>query len=385
MIKHKLSEEQTEYQKLARDFAQREIAGIAARFDQSNEFPGELIKKLWETGLLNASIAEEQGGLGLSSLDGCVIAEELAAACSGIAGSVEASNLAQLFLIECGSEEQKNEYLAPLMESPSLAGYAMAGGIKASRVFFRKEGDSYILSGKHGAFVNAGVAEWFIVAASEDRRDMENQRKSSVARNSQTYFIVRGDEEGLDFNERIDTLGRRALSIASARLDEITLPAAAILGAQGEADSVYRKVMARGYSLIAAGMVGVARSALEHAIRYSKDRKTFGVPISQHQAVAFIIADMAKDIEAARLLVHQAAQLSDQGIVSAAEAVIAKTFAQEMVMRVTTDAVQVFGGYGFSREYPVEKLMRDAKVYQLMEHTAEEHKVELGRQLVMSL
>jgi acyl-CoA dehydrogenase len=385
MIKHKLSDEQLEYQKLARDFAQREIATASAGFDKSGDFPGDLIKKLWEIGLLNSSIAEKQGGLGLGALDSCIIAEELAAACSGIAGSVEASNLAQLFLIECGSDDQKNEYLAPLMEGPSLAGYAMAGGLKAARVFYRKDGDSYVLSGKHGAFINGGLAEWYVVAASEDRRDIENQRKAGVSRNSQTYFIVRGDEDGLDFGERLATLGRRSLTIASARMDEICLPASAMLGESGQAEQIYRQVMGRGYVQLAAGMVGVGRSALEHAVRYSKERKTFGVPIAQHQAVAFMIADMAKDIEAARLLVYQAAQLADQNIACAAEAVTAKAFAQEMVMRVATDAVQVFGGYGFSREYPVEKLMRDAKVYQLMEHTAEEHKVEIGRQLVMSL
>lgn len=383
MIKHKLSEEQLEYQKLARDFAQREIAGAAAQFDHSANFPGELIKKLWETGLLNTSIGEEQGGLALGALDSCLIAEELAAACSGIAGSVEASNLAQLFLLEFGSAEQKDKYLAPMMESPSLAGYAMAGGIKAARVFFRKEGDGFVLSGKHGAFVNGGLAEWYVVAANEDRRDSDNQRKGP--KNSQTYFIVGADEEGLDFSDRVSTLGRRALTISSARMDEIYLPASAMLGAAGEAEHIYRQVMGRGYALLAAGMVGVARAAMEHAVRYSKERKTFGVPISQHQAISFMIADMAKDIEAARLLVYQAAQLVDQGIQAAAEAVAAKAFAQEMVMRVTTDAVQVFGGYGFSREYPVEKLMRDAKVYQLMEFTSEEHKVEIGRHLVMSL
>ncbi len=393
MISHKISDEQQEYQKLARDFATRELASSAAKFDQSGEFPTALFAKLWETGLVNAAIAEKYNGLGLSAVDNCLIAEELAAGCSGIAASVEASHFAQQFVIDFGSAEQKQTYLAPLTEEPLLAGFSMAGGLKSGRLFYRKEGDKYVLSGKHNAFVNGGIAAWYLVAASEDRREIGADGEFDKGRDERalppartTYFLVKNDDDdAIDFGDRLFSLGRKAQVIRSGRLDEVYLPESALLGAEGQGDAMYRTSSIRTYALIAAGMTGVARSAMEHALKYGKERTTFGVAIAQHQVISFMLADMAKDIEAARLLYMQAAQLADQNIVATSEAVCAKAFAQEMVMRVTTDAVQIFGGYGFSREYPVEKLMRDAKAYQLFEHTADAHKVELGRQLVTSV
>ncbi|CAN5389597.1 acyl-CoA dehydrogenase family protein [soil metagenome] len=383
MISHKLTSEQQEYQKLARDFATREIAGHAHKYDQSGDFAGDIFAKLWQTGLANACVPEALNGLGLSCFDSCLIAEELASGCSGIAGSVEASSIAQQFVIDFGSDEQKEKFLSPLMEEACLAGFGMSGGVKSGRVFYRREGDKFVLSGKHPAFVNGGIAQWYLVAASEDRREVTSRgREGEKERFS--YFLVGADDE-IDFSDRLPSIGRRSQVISSARLDEVYLPASALLGTEGAGEHMYRLTLTRNYAVIAAGMVGVARSALEHALKYAKERVTFGVTISQHQAVSFMLADMAKDIEAARLLVYQAAQLADQGIFSTSEAVCAKAFAQEMVMRVTTDAVQIYGGYGFSREYPVEKLMRDAKAYQLFEHTSEGLKVEMGRHLVTAV
>ncbi len=388
MLTHKLSEDQLEYQKLAREFATREIAGTAHKYDQSGEFPQVIFEKLFETGLVNAAVPEKYNGLGLGCLDGCVIAEELAAGCSGIAGGVEASTVAQQFVIDFGTDEQKEKFLTPLMNAPLLAGFTMSGGLKNGRIFYRKEGNRYILSGKHAALVNGGIGNWYLVAASEDRREADvNENEPPVAKvhnSSFSYFLVSADDD-LDFGERVHGLGRKAQVICATRMDEIYLDQSALLGGEGQGESLYRRAMVRTYPIIAAGMVGVARSALAHALKYAKERTTFGVTISQHQAVSFMLADMAKDIEAARLLVWQAAQLADQNIMSATEAVCAKAFAQEMVMRVTTDAVQIFGGYGYSREYPVEKLMRDAKVYQLYEHSGDSLKVDLGRQLVTSV
>ncbi|MFA6212173.1 MAG: acyl-CoA dehydrogenase family protein [Candidatus Obscuribacterales bacterium] len=383
MISHKLTTEQLEYQKLARDFAAREIAAHAHKYDQSADFAGDVFAKLWETGLANASVPESLNGLGLSCFDSCLIAEELASGCSGIAGSVEASAIAQQFVIDFGSDEQQQKFLSPLMDEACLAGFGMSGGIKSGRVFYRREGEQFVLSGKHPAFVNGGIAQWYLVAASEDRREVSG-RSDIVSKERFSYFLVSADDD-IDFGERLPAIGRRAQIVCPARLDEVYLPASALLGAEGEGERLYCQALTRNYALIAAGMVGVARSALEHALRYAKERTTFGVAIAQHQAISFMLADMAKDIEAARLLVYQAAQLADQGVMSTAEAVCAKAFAQEMVMRVTTDAVQIYGGYGFSREYPVEKLMRDAKAYQLFEHTSEGLKVEMGRHLVTAV
>ncbi|MBP9093391.1 acyl-CoA dehydrogenase family protein [bacterium] len=384
MISHKLTPEQQEYQKLARDFATREIAAQAPKYDQSADFAGDIFAKLWQTGLANAAVPEPLNGLGLSCFDNCLIAEELACGCSGIAGSVEASSIAQQFVIDFGSDEQKSKFLSPLIDEACLAGFGMSGGIKSGRVFYRKEGEQFVLSGKHPALVNAGIAQWYLVAASGDRREVTNGGRELDSKERFSYFLVGADDD-IDFGERAPSLGRRAQVISSARLDEVYLPASALLGNEGDGEQMYRLALTRNYALIAAGMVGVARSALEHALKYAKERMTFGVAIAQHQAISFMLADMAKDIEAARLLVYQAAQLADQGVVSTTEAVCAKAFAQEMVMRVTTDAVQIFGGYGFSREYPVEKLMRDAKAYQLFEHTSEGLKVEMGRHLVTAV
>jgi len=387
MLNHKLTGDQLEYQKLARDFAERELIPAAHKFDASCEFPQEILAQFFESGLLNTQVPETLGGLGLSTFDGAIIAEELAAADCGIAGSAEASTFAQQFLIDHGTKEQHEEFLVPLLDQPSLAGFAAIGGVKSSRVFFRKEGDEYILSGRHGAIINGGVANWYIVRAQEDRREMEGRAKGGApgAKESFSYFIIKADDEGLIFGDRVHLLGRKSMVIASARFEEILLPQTSLLGEIGQGAEIHTRVLTKTYPLVAAGMVGVARAALEHAIKYAKERTTFGVNIGSHQAVGFMLADMAKDIEAARLLVYQACQLADQGHFSTTEAICAKAFAQDMVLRTTCDAVQIFGGYGFSREYPVEKLMRDAKVYQLFENTSESLKVDLGRELVMSV
>ncbi|HNG17955.1 MAG TPA: acyl-CoA dehydrogenase family protein [Candidatus Obscuribacter sp.] len=386
MLIHKLPAELLEYQKLAKDFAAREIARVSGKHDQSGEFPIELIKSAWEAGLLNMSVPEDCGGLGLSCLEGAVIAEELGFGDSGISGSIEASDVAQRFVIEVGTAEQKQEFLAPLMESPSLAGYAMDTGIRAGRVFFRRDGDDFFLNGKHNAIANGGVAEWYLIKAYEDRRELAASGDGSEQELvGGTYFLVRSGEDGLNFDHRLETLGKRAHVISSARFEEVMVPAGAVLLGTGQAARIYNQSLVKTYPIIAAGLVGVARAAMEHALKYSKERQTFGLPISSFQGISFMLADMAKDIEAARLLVYQAAQLADQGQSCISEAVCAKAFAQDMAMRVTTDAVQVFGGYGFSKEYPVEKLMRDAKVGQLTDGTSESLKVNLGRQMVTSV
>jgi acyl-CoA dehydrogenase len=387
MLTHKLTSDQLEYQKLARDFAQRELVPVAHNYDASGDFPKEVLAKAFESGLLNTMVPESFGGLGLTVFDACVIFEELAAADCGIAGSVEASSIAQQFLIDFGSAEQQEQFLVPMLEGPFLAGFGASSGLKSSRVFFRSEGDEFILSGRHPAIINGGEAEWYLIRAQEDRRETEGRAKNAPGNDKEafSYFIVKADDEGLIFGERAPLMGRRSLVIRSARYEEILLPATSLLGAVGQGGEILMRCLTKTYPFLSAGMVGVGRSALEQAIKYAKERTTFGVNIGTHQAVAFMLADMAKEVEAARLLTYQAAQLADQGHLSTTDAICAKSFAQDMVMRTTCDAVQIFGGYGFSREYPVEKLMRDAKVYQLLENTSEALKVELGRELVMSV
>ena len=387
MLNHKLTSDQLEYQKLARDFAERQIAPLAHQYDKSGDLASEVLEKAFESGLLNVLVPESLGGLGLSVYDASVIFEELAAGDSGITGSIEASSIAQQYVIDFGSQAQKESLLVPMLDAPNLAGFAANGGVKANRVFFRREGDEYVLSGRHTSIVNGGAARWYIVRAQEDRRESEGRSKGTQGQHKESfsYFVIQGNDDGLVFGERVSLLGRRSMVISSARFEEILLPAESLLGSIGQGEEIQTQCLTKTYPLLAAGMVGVARSALGHAIKYAKERTTFGINIAGHQAIAFMLADMAKDVETARLLVYQAAQLADQGYISTSEAICAKAFAQEMVMRTTCDAVQIFGGYGFSREYPVEKLMRDAKVYQLLENTSETLKVELGRELVMSV
>jgi acyl-CoA dehydrogenase len=381
MLNHKLTGDQLEYQKLAEDFAARELAPHAHTYDKSGEFPKAVLEKAFESGLLNVLVPEALGGLGLTVLDAGIIFEELAKGDSGIAGSAEASSFAQQFLIDYGTSEQLKTYLAPMLDKPTLAGYGALGSIKGDRVFFRKEGDEFILSGRHASVINGGVADWYIIRAQEDRREVGG----NSANTDYSYFIVHAKDDGLNFTDRNPMLGRRAMVIGSARFESILLEADRLVGQFGDGAAIYNRCLTKNFPLMAAGMVGVAGSALSHAVRYAKERTTFGVNIGHHQSIAFMLADMAKEIEAARLLVRQAAQLADAGVESTTEAICAKAYAQDMVMRTTCDAVQIFGGYGFSREYPVEKLMRDAKTYQLMESTSESLKAKLGRELVMSV
>lgn len=387
MLCHKLSPEILEYQKLARDFAERNLREAGGEHKESQHYPEELVAAAWEAGLLNMALPETCGGLGLGCLETTVIAEELAWGEAGLAGLLAASEAAQRYVLEGGTEDQKNALLSPLMDSPQLCGYAMEGesGLSGGKVFYRKDGDEYFLSGKHGAVMNGGVpgAAWYIFKAYEDRRESNDATGSSGG----LYFVVPAGEDGLEFAPPLEMLGRKAQFIAPARLEEVMVDKANVLGTPGQCEKIFAASLVKNFPLVAASMVGIARAALEHALKYSKERHTFGVPISNFQGISFMLADMAKDIEAARLLVYQAAQLADQGLgqLCIAEAVCAKAFAQDMVMRVTTDAVQVYGGYGFSKEYPVEKLMRDAKVSQLLDGTSELLKVNLGRQLVTAL
>ncbi|HEY9788379.1 MAG TPA: acyl-CoA dehydrogenase family protein [Candidatus Obscuribacterales bacterium] len=382
MVEYNLTDEKREFQKLARDFAQREIAPRAEHFDKTAEFPCQIIEKIWECGLLNVQIPDEAGGLALSLFDACLIAEELASGCSGIAGCAEASAIAQLPVLLFGSGSQKTAYLKPLVDQPLLAGFAPSiFSLSGSSEDFscRAKGGDFELSGK-GLVVNGAQSEWFVIAASPDGESLSANGGHAAAPLS--LFVVPAKSNGVVIGDARSTLGRKALQSSVVELHGVVLSKEHLIGQEKKANEVLPAFIARAYALMAAGLTGLARSAMQHAIAYSKERHTFGRPISDHQAVAFMLADMAKDIQAARLLVYTACELLDRGDNAFDEASLAKLFAQEMAMRVTTDAVQVFGGYGYSREYPVEKLMRDAKVYQLYGGVNVELAADIGRRAI---
>ncbi len=378
MIDFSLTEEQRELQKLARDFAQREIAPHAAHHDETGEFPRDIVRKGWEIGLMNTHIPEEYGGLGLGVLEGCLIGEEIAAACSGIGTAMEANQLAEAPVIVGGTEEQKRKWLAPMTEEFRLAAYAVtepgAGSdVQGLRTTARKVGSEYVINGSKMWITSAGVADWYFVVALTD---------PSRGARGMSAFVVPRETPGVEVGKKERTLGQRASDTRGITFTEVVVPAENRIGGEGRGWFLAMKAFEHTRPVVAAAAVGVARAALEHAVRYSRERQAFGKSISQQQAVAFMIADMARDIQASRFLVWHAAWKIDRGEGSLLDAAYAKLMAADTCMRVTTDAVQIFGGYGYSREYPVEKLMRDAKVFQIYEGTSQIQRLIISKEIL---
>ncbi len=391
----RLSQDQEEYQKLAREFAQRDLTPKAHKFDAGDargDFPADILKKAWETGLVGTQIPEKLGGLGLKLWDTCVILEELAYGCSGITAAIEASAIAQLPVLERGTDQQKELYLKPLIESPQLAGYAL-GGYESGRVVARQDGTDWVLTGRHPAIVNGGNpnSQWYFVLAAFDQRESTKGTTANPSSGTGSHerswaaFVVPHNARGLHFEKRVALIGRKALTVSQVQFDDVYLEPISLIGQDTGGASVWSQCQSSMYSMIAAGCTGVAHCAMDNAVEYSKQRHTFGKPISSYQAVSFMLADMAREIEAARLMYWQSCILIDDGQKVIREAATAKAYAQEAAMRIATDAVQIYGGYGYSKEYPVEKLMRDAKTYQILEGTSQRLKAEIGKQLVSAV
>jgi len=369
MSEFNLSEEQKEFQKLARDFSVREIAPKSAHFDESGEFPQDVLNKAFEAGLTNVMAPESAGGLALPFFETALIQEELATGCSAIGGYVEASAIAILPLIAENNADHVKKFIQPLMEKLSFAGFAESMFDTACNQEqlpkFKKEESEFVLTGTVRVVAGA-QCEWFVVKA------VDTSGQSSI-------FIVERKAVGVKSLRAANRLGRKCLGTVDFELNGVKLPVDHLIGTAGGADEIMSFVTPRALLLFAASAIGISRAALAHSITYAKERKTFGRPIGEHQAVAFMMSDMAKDIEAAKLLTYKGCQLIDQGGNDLDSAAIAKVFAQEAAMRIATDAVQIFGGYGYSREYPVEKLMRDAKTYQVTGGTSQRQLAEIGR------
>jgi len=373
-----LTEEQRELQKLAREFADKEIVPKAVHHDETGEFPREICRKAWELGLMNSHIPEECDGLGLGVFEGCLISEEIAAGCSGIGTAMEANTLSQAPIIVGGSDDQKKRWLAPMMAEFKLAAYCVTepdagsdvAGMKTTAV---RVGDEYVLTGNKMWITNAGVADWYFIVAYTDRE--KGHRGMSA-------FVVPSDTAGIVVGKKEQNMGQRASDTRAISFEDVRIPVADRIGEEGQGWKLAMAAFDHTRPVVASAAVGVARTAMGHAIRYATERESFGKPLTQHQAISFMIAEMARDVEAARLLVWKAACKIDAGQRNTLEAAYAKLFAADTVMRVTTDAVQVFGGYGFNREYPVEKLMRDAKVYQIYEGTSQVQRMIIAREVI---
>jgi acyl-CoA dehydrogenase len=378
-ISFALSDEQRALRELAREFADKEIRPVAADCDERSQHPGDVVAKAHEVGLMNPHVPEEYGGPGLSAFEQMLVGEELAWGCSGIATTIVANILGSLPVLLAGSDEQKQEWLTPLLEEPLLCSFALtepeAGSdVSAIKTTATKDGDDYLLTGSKMFITNAGQAAWFVVFASTD---------PEAGHRGLSAFVVPADAAGVVVEKHLDKLGQRATDTSALAFQEVRVPAANRLGEEGEGFKTAMRTLDLTRPGTAAGAVGVARAAFEHAVEYSKSRIQFGQPIAMNQGVNFLVADMAAEIEAARLLTWQAAWLIDQGERATLQSSFAKRVAADTAMKVTTDAVQIFGGYGYMKEYPVEKLMRDAKLFQIYEGTSQIQRLVIAREIFL--
>jgi len=377
-INFELTEMQVQMQETARQFAKDVMIPQAEHYDQTMEYPVDVFKQAWELGLVNTHIPEEYGGLGLGAMDGVVVAEELAYGCTGMMTAMEANSLAEAPVIIAGNEEQKKEYLGRLTSEPLQAAYGVTepgagsdvAGLRTTAV---KKGDEYVINGGKMWITNAGLANWFFVLA---RTDPDPKASTGSAF---TGFIVDADTPGITVGRKEINMGQRCSDTRGVTFEDVVVPAKNVLGTEGAGFKIAMGAFDHTRPPVAAGAVGLARRAMDEAIAYSLERRTMGRPIAAHQAVAFKVAEMAMGIEAARLLTYKAAWMVDNGQKNTHVASMAKALAADHANKVTTEAVQIFGGAGFNTEYPVEKLFRDAKIYQIYEGTSEIQRLIISR------
>jgi acyl-CoA dehydrogenase len=380
-ISFALTEEQKALRELARDFAAKEIRPHERDYDERMQHPADVIAKAHELGLMNLHVPEEYGGPGLSVFDGMLVGEELYWGCSGMGTSISANGLGAGPVIGFGSDEQKRTWLAPLIEEPILCSFGLsepgAGSDVASlQTTAVREGDEYVLNGSKTFITNAGYADWTVVFAKTDPKG---------GARGMSAFIVPMNSPGVTIEQHLDKMGQRSTDTSAFALQDVRVPVANRIGAEGDGFKIAMTTLDLTRPGTAVGAVGVAQAAYEHAVEYAKQRVTFDLPIAMHQGVNFMIADMATEIEAARLLCWQAAWMLDQGHGRKATlySSFAKRFAADTAMKVTTDAVQVFGGYGYIKEYPVEKLMRDAKLFQIYEGTSQIQRLVIAKEIFL--
>jgi acyl-CoA dehydrogenase len=376
-----LTAEQRELRALAREFAEKEIRPRAAEHDEQQTNPAEIIAQAHEVGLMNLHLPAALGGPELSCFDGMLVGEELNWGCSGIGTSIVANGLAAGPILIAGTEEQQRRWLAPLLEAPILGCFGLtepgAGSdVSGIQTTAERRGDEYLLNGSKMFITNAGHASWIVVFASTDR---------SQGHRGLSAFVVPMDAPGVTIEQKLDKMGQRATDTSAVAFQDVVVPAADRLGEEGEGFKIAMQTLDFTRPGTAIGAVGVAQAAYELSLEYGKERVQFGMPIAMNQGVSFLVADMATEIEAARLLCWQAAWMIDQGYGRKATkySSFAKRFAADTAMKATTDAVQVFGGYGYMKEYPVEKLMRDAKLFQIYEGTSQIQRLVIAKEIFL--
>lgn len=384
MIEFKPTDEQKQVQRPAHRFAEEEIRPAAVEYDEREETPWPILQKAARIGLMSYQYPEEYNGGGMISvLTGCIVAEELAWGCLGISTAIIGAGLAAVPILLAGSEEQKRRYIPRFCdpEKVYLGAFALtepeAGSDAASiRTTAVRAGDHYVLNGQKRFITHGGIADLYVVFATVDR---------NLGHRGITAFIVEGETPGLSAGKKEKKMGMRASHTGDVILEDVEVPVENRLGEEGEGFYIAMRAFEHTRPIVAACAVGVARAAYEYALQYAQERVQFGKPIIAKQAIRFMLADMAMEIDAARLLTWRAAWRVDQGLPANIQASMAKAYAADMAMRVTTDAVQILGGYGYMREYPVEKWMRDAKILQIVEGTSQIQRVIISQMLAMGM
>lgn len=378
MVDFTLTDEQKNLREMAHDFAEKEIRPVAWEYDKEGTWPQEILQKAWEVGLMNTHIPEQYGGPGIGYLDGCLIEEELSWGCSGIQTTLGCNGLATAPIILGGSDETKKKYLGMLTEELKLASFCLtepdAGSdVSGMRTTAVKMGDKYVINGSKCFITNGGHADYYTVYAKTDKE---------AGHRGISAFVVERDW-GVVVDKKEDKLGQRASNTATISFNDVEVSAENLLGEENKGFKLAMMTLDRTRPGVAAMATGIARAALEFASDYAKERVQFGVPIAMHQAIQFIIADMATEVEAARLLTWKSAKMLDNGERNTLVSSHAKRFAADTAMKAATEAVQVYGGYGFIKEYPVEKLFRDAKIMQLYEGTSQIQRLVIARETLL--
>jgi len=373
-----LTEEQKVFQKTVREFCEKELKPIAAKIDKEEYFPGDVYRKMGKLGLLGMTVPKKYGGAGIDRISYMIALEEISRVCGSTGLTVEAHNsLGVGHIYEMGTEEQRRKYLPKLTSGEELAAWALtepnagsdAASIQTTAVL---DGDEWVINGtKH--FITNGDLAWTVVV-------MAKTDKTKGARGISAFIVERGTP-GFKVGQLEDKLGLRGSHTAELIFEDCRVPKENLLGKEGEGFIGAMKILDRGRTAIGAMSVGIARAAFEESLAYAKQRQQFGKPIGKFQAIRWMLADMATEIDAARLLVYRAAYMEDQNQRFTKEAAMAKLFASEIAMRATVKAIQIFGGYGYLKEYPVERFYRDVKLCQIGEGTSEVQRIVISRQL----
>ncbi|MHA1942940.1 MAG: acyl-CoA dehydrogenase family protein [Candidatus Thorarchaeota archaeon] len=378
MIDFRLTDEQVELQNRTRKFAQEYMIPYAHYYDKSGEFPRSIIQKCWEEGLMNLSIPKKYGGLGLGTIEQCIAVEEMAAGCAGMTTSIYVNTLGAEPILIAGSDEQKEKYLRPLTEELKFVSFAcsepgMGSDVAGIQTRVKKEGSNYVLNGSKFWITNAPHADYFTVFAS---LDPTKRHKALCA------FIVDADTPGVKTGRPVEKMGHRASTTSSVVFRDAKIPEENILGTEGKGFGIAMKTFAMTRPSIAAFATGLARAAMEYARDYVNKREVFTQKLREFEVIQFKLAEMFMKIEASRLLYLHAAWTTDNVGDATVPASVAKAYATDVAMETASEALQIHGGYGYIDQYPLEKLFRDAKLYQIYEGTSEVQRLILGRHVL---